>query len=56
MLFRISELQTLHNETQTRLQEAKHTLKDIVTKGINDIDGKLMETKNETKETIGALR
>ena len=53
---RISELQTLHNETQTRLQEAKHTLKDIVTKGINDIDGKLMETKNETKETIGALR
>ncbi|XP_076663281.1 uncharacterized protein LOC143366259 isoform X2 [Andrena cerasifolii] len=53
---RISELQTLHNETQTRLQEAKHNLKDIVTKGINDIDDKLMEAKNDTKETIGALR
>ncbi|XP_006623666.1 nucleoprotein TPR isoform X1 [Apis dorsata] len=50
------EMQTLHNKTQILLQETKHTLKDIVTKGVDDIENKLIETKNETKDTIGALR
>ncbi|XP_060819929.1 centromere-associated protein E isoform X2 [Bombus pascuorum] len=52
----ITEMQTLHNETQTLLQEAKHTLKDIVTKGLNNIENKLTESKDETKDNIGALR
>ncbi|XP_050594423.1 centromere-associated protein E isoform X1 [Bombus affinis] len=52
----ITEMQTLHNETQTLLQEAKHTLKDIVTKGLNNIENKLTENKDETKDNIGALR
>lgn len=56
LLFRISEMQTLHNETQTLLQEAKHALKDVVTKGISNVESKLTETRNETKDTIGALR
>ncbi|XP_076661505.1 uncharacterized protein LOC143365317 isoform X2 [Halictus rubicundus] len=45
-----------HNESQTLLQEAKHALKDVVTKGINDLEDKLEKTKVETKETIGTLR
>lgn len=49
-------MQTLHNETQTLLQEAKHTLRDIVTKGLNNIENKLTESKDETKDNIGALR
>lgn len=49
-------MQNLHNETQTLLQETKYALKDIVTKGVDDIENKLMENKNETKHTIGALR
>lgn len=49
-------MQTLHNKTQILLQETKHILKDIVTKGVDDIENKLIETKNETKDTIGALR
>ncbi|XP_054015103.1 cytotardin isoform X2 [Hylaeus anthracinus] len=53
---RISEIQTLHNETQTLLQESKHVLKDVVTRGINDIENKLIETRNESKDTVGALR
>lgn len=56
MLFRTIEMQTLHNKTQILLQETKHILKDIVTKGVDDIENKLIETKNETKDTIGALR
>ncbi|XP_061936369.1 uncharacterized protein LOC108003013 isoform X2 [Apis cerana] len=50
------EMQTLHNKTQILLQETKHSLKDIVTKEVDDIENKLIETKNETKDTIGALR
>lgn len=50
------EMQTLHNKTQILLQETKHILKDIVAKGVDDIENKLIETKNETKDTIGALR
>lgn len=53
---RISEIQTLHNESQAFLQETKHVLEDIVTRGINDIESKLMEIKDETKDTVGALR
>lgn len=49
-------MQTLHNETQTLLQEAKHTLKDIITKGLNNIENKLTESKDEIKDNIGALR
>lgn len=56
MLFRTIEMQTLHNKTQILLQETKHILKDIVAKGVDDIENKLIETKNETKDTIGALR
>ncbi|KAK1132155.1 hypothetical protein K0M31_016283 [Melipona bicolor] len=52
----ITKMQNLHNETQTLLQETKYALKDIVTRGVNDIENKLMENKNETKDTIGALR
>ncbi|KAK9307505.1 hypothetical protein QLX08_002137 [Tetragonisca angustula] len=52
----ITEMQNLHNETQTLLQETRYALKDIVTRGVNDIENKLMENNNETKDTIGALR
>ncbi|XP_076281913.1 uncharacterized protein LOC143209730 [Lasioglossum baleicum] len=45
-----------HNESQTLLQEAKHALKDVVTKGVNDLEDKLEKAKVETKETIGTLR
>ncbi|XP_076381616.1 uncharacterized protein LOC117228729 isoform X2 [Megalopta genalis] len=45
-----------HNESQILLQEAKHTLKDVVTKEINDLENKLEKAKVETKETIGSLR
>ncbi|XP_078039836.1 uncharacterized protein LOC144471556 [Augochlora pura] len=45
-----------HNESQILLQEAKHTLKDVVTKGINDLENKLEKAKVETKDTIGSLR
>lgn len=53
---RVGEMQTLHNETQTLLQEARHSLKDIVTRGIDDIEGKVTESRNEIKDTVGALR
>ncbi|CAL7943649.1 unnamed protein product [Xylocopa violacea] len=53
---RINEMQTLHNETQALLQETRHALKEIVTRGINDVEHKLVESKDETKDTIGALR
>ncbi|CAK9801494.1 hypothetical protein ANTQUA_LOCUS2860 [Anthophora quadrimaculata] len=53
---RTNDIQSLHNETQTLLQETEHTLKESFTKGINAIENKLVETKNETEDTIGALR
>lgn len=49
-------MQTLHNETQTVLQEAKHALKDIVTRGIDHITDGVKEAKEETKDTVTALR
>ncbi|XP_011143316.1 kinectin isoform X2 [Harpegnathos saltator] len=53
---RINDVQTLHNETQTMLQETKHALKDIVTRGIDHITDGVMEAKEETKDTVTALR
>ncbi|XP_029052429.1 centromere-associated protein E isoform X2 [Osmia bicornis bicornis] len=53
---RTHEMQSLHNEIETLLNETKHDLKDVVTKGITAMENKLTETKNETKDTIGALR
>ncbi|TGZ53630.1 centromere-associated protein E isoform X1 [Temnothorax curvispinosus] len=53
---RINEVQALHNETQAMLQEAKHALKDIVTRGIDNIGDKITESKEETKDSVAALR
>ncbi|KAL6260000.1 hypothetical protein P5V15_009907 [Pogonomyrmex californicus] len=53
---RINEVQTLHNETQVMLQETKHALKDIITQSIDNIDDRIAETKEETKDSIAALR
>ncbi|KAL6424934.1 hypothetical protein ACFW04_010068 [Cataglyphis niger] len=53
---RINEVQALHNETQAMLQETKHALKDVVTRGINNIEDKIIETKEETKDSVAALR
>ncbi|XP_050461287.1 centromere-associated protein E isoform X1 [Cataglyphis hispanica] len=53
---RINEVQALHNETQAMLQETKHALKDVVTRGINNIEDKITETKEETKDSVAALR
>ncbi|XP_011875150.1 PREDICTED: centromere-associated protein E isoform X1 [Vollenhovia emeryi] len=53
---RINEMQALHNETQAMLQEAKHALNDIVTRGIDNIGDKITEGKEETKDSVAALR
>lgn len=53
---RINEVQALHNETQAMLQETKHALKDIVTQGINNIEDRITEGKEETKDSVAALR
>lgn len=53
---RINEVQALHNETQALLQETKHALKDIVTRGIDDIEDRITEGKEETKDSVAALR
>lgn len=55
-IYRINEMQILHNDTQTTLQEVKHALKDIVTRGINNVEDKLTKAKEETKESVTALR
>lgn len=46
----------LHNETQVMLQETKHALKDIVTRVVNNIEDRITETKEETKDSVAALR
>lgn len=56
MQFRIDQVKNFHNETQTLIQETKYALKDIVAKGVDDIENKLAESSNDTKDTIGALR
>ncbi|XP_011261945.1 centromere-associated protein E isoform X2 [Camponotus floridanus] len=53
---RINEVQMFHNETQTMLQEVKHALKDIVTRSINNVEDRITEAKEETKESVTALR
>jgi len=49
-------VQILHNETQAMLQETKHVLKDIVTRGIDNIEDKITEGKEETKDLMATLR
>lgn len=49
-------MQALHNETQAMLQETKHALKDIVTLGIDNIQDRITEGKEETKDSVAALR
>lgn len=49
-------MQTLHNETQAMLQETKHALKDIIVHGINNIEDRITEAKEETKDSVSALR
>lgn len=49
-------MQMLHNETQIALQEAKHVLKDFVTRGVDDIEDRITEVKEETKNSVTALR
>nr|XP_012149178.1 PREDICTED: centromere-associated protein E isoform X2 [Megachile rotundata] len=53
---RIHEVQSLHNETETLLQETKEVLKDVVSKGMTNVENKITEAKYETKEAIGTLR
>ncbi|XP_011055420.1 PREDICTED: spindle pole body component 110 isoform X1 [Acromyrmex echinatior] len=53
---RINEVQTLHNETQATLQETKHALKDVFTRGINNIEDRITESKEETKDLVTTLR
>lgn len=53
---RMSEVQTLHNETQTVLQEAKHELKDAIARSAGNTEDKITEGKDETKDSITALR
>ncbi|XP_070158533.1 putative leucine-rich repeat-containing protein DDB_G0290503 isoform X2 [Polyergus mexicanus] len=53
---KINEVQMLHNETQAMLQETTHALKDIVTRSINNIEDRITETKEETKDSVAALR
>ncbi|KYN27467.1 hypothetical protein ALC57_03176 [Trachymyrmex cornetzi] len=52
----INEIQRLHNETQATLQETKHALKDIFTRGINNIEDRITESKEETKDLVTTLR
>lgn len=52
----MSEVQTLHNETQTVLQEAKHELKDTIARSAGNVEDKITEGKDETKDSVTALR
>lgn len=53
---RISELQSLHNETQMALQETKHVLRDYVTRGNDGLESKIVESKEDIKYAISNLR
>ena len=55
-IFRISELQSLHNETQMSLQETKHVLRDSVIRGSDGLESKIVESKEDIKYTISNLR
>lgn len=54
--YRINEVQALHNETQAMLQENKHVLKDVITRGIDNIEERIAEGKEETKDSVAILR
>jgi len=54
--YRVNEMQTLHNETQTMLQETKHTLKDILIHNMDDTENRITEATEETKNSVTALR
>jgi len=54
--YRVNEMQTLHNETQTMLQETKHTLKDILTRNMDDTENRIAEATEGTKNSVTALR
>ncbi|RLU20715.1 hypothetical protein DMN91_007328 [Ooceraea biroi] len=53
---KVKEMQTMHNETQTMLQETKHALKDILTRNMDDTENKIAEANMETKDSVTALR
>lgn len=55
-MYRVNDIQNSHNETQTVLQEVKHALKDMVTRGIDHITDEVKEAKEETKDAVMALR
>lgn len=49
-------MQALHNETQVMLQETKHALKDIIAQGIDNIEDRITEGKEEMKDSVAMLR
>lgn len=49
-------MQTLHNETQTMLQETKHTLKDALARNMQETGNRITEVDEETKNSVMALR
>ncbi|XP_051174460.1 coiled-coil domain-containing protein 146 [Leptopilina boulardi] len=53
---RISELHSLHNETQMALQDTKHVLRDYVTRGNDGLESKIVESKEDIKYVISNLR
>ncbi|KOC63964.1 hypothetical protein WH47_01279 [Habropoda laboriosa] len=53
---RLSNLEVSLEKVKEQSQNIKKKLQDIFTRGINVIENKLVETKDETKDTIGALR
>ncbi|XP_043504967.1 centromere-associated protein E [Polistes fuscatus] len=52
----VNESRTLHNETESLLQETKHLIKDIIIKESNDIKDKILKSKEESKDTVESLR
>lgn len=53
---RLSELQTMHNESQMILQETRHSLKDAIAQGNEGIESKMAENKEEAKDSLTSLR
>ncbi|XP_014215326.1 uncharacterized protein LOC106644383 [Copidosoma floridanum] len=53
---RISEVQTMHNETQMSLEEARHALQDAVVQGNEGIATRMSENREEARDSVTALR
>uniref|UniRef100_A0ABD2XGL1 Paramyosin n=1 Tax=Trichogramma kaykai TaxID=54128 RepID=A0ABD2XGL1_9HYME len=53
---RISELHTMHNETQMSLQEARHALKDAIVVGNERIESRMNENKEESRDKMTSLK